>query len=233
MATATSITAEPTSRPPGATPLGLAVLISGRGSNMLAIARACQRGEIAARVVRVISDREAAAGLAAARDLGLHTSLVASKGFPDRAAFDAALAAEIDASGAQLVVLAGFMRILTPAFTERYAGRLLNIHPSLLPAYRGLHTHERVLLAAEAWHGVTVHFVTAELDGGPLLLQARVAVQPGDTPGILSARIQQREHIIYPRVIGWIASGRLQWRDGLPWLDGAPLHHPLLLEEHA
>ena len=226
VATATSFSAEP-----GGAPLGLAVIISGRGSNMLAIARACQRGDIPARVLRVIADRDGAAGLDGARQLGLATRLIPAKNFPDRAAFDAALAAEIDASGAQLVVLAGFMRILTPGFTERYAGRLLNIHPSLLPEYKGLHTHERVLAAGEQFHGVTVHFVTAELDGGPLLLQARIAVRPGDTPDTLSARIQQREHIIYPRVIGWIASGRLRWRDGQPWLDGAPLRQPVILEE--
>lgn len=227
MATATSSSAET----PGL-PLGLAVVISGRGSNMLAIAQACRAGEVNARLLRVIADREAAAGIAAAQSLGVPTCVIPARDFPDRPAFEAALAREIDASGASLVVLAGFMRILTPEFTARFAGRLLNIHPSLLPAYRGLHTHERVLAAGEAMHGASVHFVTAELDGGPLLLQARIAVRPGDTAETLSARIQQREHIIYPRVIGWIASGRLQWRAGGPWLDGAPLERPIMLEEH-
>ena len=227
MATATSSLAET----PGA-PLGLAVIISGRGSNMLAIARACRSGAVNARVLRVIADRDSAAGIAAAQALGLETRVVPARGFPDKPAFEAALADAIDASGASLVVLAGFMRILSPEFTARYDGRMLNIHPSLLPAYKGLHTHERVLAAGETSHGVTVHYVTAELDGGPLVLQARIAVTPGDTTETLSARIQQCEHIIYPRVIGWIASGRLQWRTGGPWLDGLPLERPVIMEEH-
>lgn len=226
MGTATSSLAE-THR----APLGLAVVISGRGSNMLAIARACQAGAVNAQVLRVIADRDGAAGIAAAQALGLATRVIPARDYPDRPAFESALADEIEASGASLVVLAGFMRILTPAFTARYAGRLLNIHPSLLPAYKGLNTHERVLAAGEARHGVTVHYVTAELDGGPLVLQARIAVRPGDTAETLSARVQQREHIIYPRVIDWIASGRLQWRSGAPWLDGALLDRPVMLEE--
>jgi phosphoribosylglycinamide formyltransferase-1 len=213
-------------------PLGLAVIISGRGSNMLAIARASQAGQLNARVLQVIADRDSAAGIAAAQALGLATQVIPAKSFPDKASFETALAEAIDASGATLVVLAGFMRILSAEFTARYAGRLLNIHPSLLPAYKGLHTHERVLAAGETSHGVTVHYVTAELDGGPLLLQARIAVRPGDTADTLAARVQQREHIIYPRVIDWLATGRLQWRNGEPWLDGAALRQPVILEEH-
>jgi len=228
VATATSSLAETPSAP-----LGLAVIISGRGSNMLAIARACQAGAVNARVLRVIADRDSAAGIAVAQSLGLETAVIPARSFPDKPAFETALAREIDASGASLVVLAGFMRILSPEFTARYEGRMLNIHPSLLPAYKGLHTHERVLAAGDASHGVTVHFVTAELDGGPLLLQARIAVKPGDTAETLSARIQQREHIIYPQVIHWIASGRLRWQDGGPWLDGKALQQPVLLEEEA
>jgi phosphoribosylglycinamide formyltransferase-1 len=123
--------------------------------------------------------------------------------------------------------------VLSPAFVARYAGRLLNIHPSLLPAYKGLHTHERVLEAGEAWHGVTVHYVTAELDGGPLLLQARVPVLPGDDAGTLSARVQREEHIIYPMVIDWIARGRLQWNDGTPRLDGVALAGPRIAGDAA
>jgi phosphoribosylglycinamide formyltransferase-1 len=228
VATATSSLADT----PGA-PLGLAVIISGRGSNMLAIARACQSGAVNARVLRVIADRDSAAGIAAAQALGLATRVIPARSYPDKPAFEVALADEIDASGASLVVLAGFMRILSPQFTARYEGRMLNIHPSLLPAYKGLHTHERVLAAGETIHGVTVHYVTAELDGGPLVLQARIAIAPGDTADTLSARVQQREHIIYPRVIGWIASGRLQWRDDGPWLDGKALQQPVLLAENA
>ncbi|MFO1399923.1 MAG: phosphoribosylglycinamide formyltransferase [Steroidobacteraceae bacterium] len=210
-----------------AAPLRLVVLISGRGSNMVAIARACASGTLGARVVRVLSDEPAAGGLALARELGLEAGVVARAGFPDRAAFEAALVAAIEAARPDLVVLAGFMRVLSPAFTARYAGRLLNIHPSLLPAYRGLHTHERVLAAGDREHGASVHFVTAELDGGPLVLQARVPVLPGDGVASLSARVQQREHIIYPKVIGWIAAARLHQADGAAWLDGRRLDVPL------
>ena len=210
------------------TPLRLVILISGRGSNMVAIARACASGALAARVVRVLSDTPAAGGLALAADLGLATGVVARASFPMRTAFEAALAAAIDAAGADLVVLAGFMRVLSAEFVARFAGRLLNIHPSLLPAYRGLHTHERVLAAGEREHGATVHYVTAELDGGPLVLQSRVPVLPGDTVATLSARVQQREHIIYPRVIGWIAAGRLRESEGAAWLDGRQLDAPVI-----
>ncbi|MFM1885021.1 MAG: phosphoribosylglycinamide formyltransferase [Pseudomonadota bacterium] len=213
-------------------PLSLAVLISGRGSNMLAIARACAEGRLRARVDLVLADVADAAGLASARAIGLDTRAVDAGAFRgggrfDKPAFEAALAQAIEASGAELVVLAGFMRVLSPAFVERFAGRLLNIHPSLLPAWKGLHTHERVLAAGDAEHGATVHFVTGELDGGPLLLQGRVPVLPGDDVAVLSARVQRAEHSIYPQVIDWIAEGRLTWSDGVPWLDGAQLSQPL------
>ena len=208
--------------------LPLAVLISGRGSNMAAIAKGCASGQIGARIVRVIADRTAAGGIELARQLGLEVSVVAARQYPDRAAFEAALQAAIDASGARLVVLAGFMRILSPEFAARYAGAMLNIHPSLLPKFPGLHTHERALAAEECEHGASVHFVTGELDAGPLLRQARVPVLPSDTPGSLSARVQVEEHIIYPEVVGWIAAGRLKMVDGLPWLDGRPLRQPMI-----
>jgi phosphoribosylglycinamide formyltransferase 1 len=208
--------------------LPLYIVISGRGSNMLAIAAACAAGRIAARVVRVVADRESAAGVAAARAQGLSADVIPYRAFADRAAFESALAADIDRHGTPLIVLAGFMRILTPAFTRRYPGRMLNIHPSLLPAYTGLHTHQRAIDAGDRRHGVTVHYVTEELDGGPLLRQARVPVLPGDTADSLSARVHQQEHMIYPEVIGWIAGGRLQWRDGAPWLDGQPLRMPVV-----
>jgi phosphoribosylglycinamide formyltransferase-1 len=203
--------------------LALAVLISGRGSNMAAIARACATGQIGARIVRVIADRRGAPGALLAAELGLQVEVLPADEFADRAAFEAALRSTIDASGAQLIVLAGFMRILSPQFTTHYAGAILNIHPSLLPRYPGLHTHERVLKAGEREHGVTVHFVTGELDAGPVALQARVAVLPGDTVESLSARVQQQEHIIYPRVIGWIAAGRLRLIRDTVQLDGQPL----------
>jgi phosphoribosylglycinamide formyltransferase-1 len=204
-------------------PLALAVLISGRGSNMAAIARACAAGEIQARIARVIADRADAAGLALARKLGLEASVVPSGGRADRGAFEAALRSTIDASGARLLVLAGFMRVLSPEFTAHYAGAMLNIHPSLLPKYPGLHTHARVLAAGDLEHGATVHFVTDELDAGPIVLQARVPVRAGDSIASLSARVQEQEHIIYPRVIGWIAAGRLRWAGSALLLDGRPL----------
>jgi phosphoribosylglycinamide formyltransferase-1 len=128
------------------------------------------------------------------------------------------------------VALAGFMRILDGRFVRRWQGRLLNIHPSLLPAWRGLHTHDRVLAAGERLHGCTVHFVTEELDAGPAVIQGRLAVRPGEDATALSARVQQLEHIIYPRALGWLAAGRLAWRDGSPWLDGRPLHSPVIEE---
>jgi phosphoribosylglycinamide formyltransferase-1 len=219
-------------------PLRLAVLISGRGSNMLAIAAACREGRTAAGIVTVISDVPGVAGLDSARGLGLQTACVDAAAFRrdgrlDKPGFEAALAAAIDEARPDLVILAGFMRVLSADFVARYAGRLLNIHPSLLPAYKGLHTHERVLEAGDAEHGVTVHYVTAELDGGPLLLQARVPVLPGDDAGSLSARVQRQEHIIYPMVIDWIARGRLQWNDGSPRFDAEALTAPRRLDDIA
>jgi phosphoribosylglycinamide formyltransferase 1 len=208
--------------------LPLAVLISGRGSNMLAIAAACASGRIRARVAIVISDRADALGLEAARGHGLATRVVSPREFADRPAFEQALAAAIEASGARLVVLAGFMKVLSPSFVQRFHGAMLNIHPSLLPRHRGLHTHERVLAAQESTHGASVHFVTPELDAGPLILQAEVPVLPGDTVERLSARVQQQEHTIYPEAIDWIAAGRLTLVDGLPWFDGQPLTRPAI-----
>lgn len=208
--------------------LALAIVISGRGSNMVAIAHACARGDIPARVARVIADRRDAGGIARARSLGLETSVVPARDYPDRSAFEAALRAAIDASGAQLVVLAGFMRILSPEFAQHYAGRMLNIHPALLPKYPGLHTHARALAAREHEHGASVHYVTGELDAGPVVLQARVPVLPDDTPDSLSARVQQQEHIIYPRAIGWIATGRLRMGADGPEFDSRPLRQPLV-----
>lgn len=206
--------------------LRLAVLISGRGSNLLAIDDACRRGALQARIVLVASDR-AAPGIDAASARGLATRVLQSADFVDRGAHDDALRAVIDACAADLVVLAGYMRILTPGFVAHYHGRLLNIHPSLLPNHKGLHTHRRVLEAGEREHGASVHYVTAELDGGPVILQARVPVLPGDTVATLSARVQACEHTLYPMVLQWIASGRLVYRNG-PVLDGEPLRTPRL-----
>jgi phosphoribosylglycinamide formyltransferase 1 len=218
---------------PAAQRLRLAVLISGQGSNMLAIARACASGQIRADVVSVISDQPAAGGLQRARDIGLPTSVVAANTFRDtsgrldRHAFETALAAQLNAACPDLVALAGFMRILSATFIAPFEGRVLNIHPSLLPQYPGLETHARALAAAEKSHGASVHYVTPTLDGGPVILQARVPVLPGDDSASLSARVHVQEHIIYPRVIEWIAEGRLLWNGGHPLLDQVPLDAPL------
>jgi len=209
-------------------PLPFAVLISGRGSNMRALAAAVSDGRIAGRIVAVISDRADAAGLAAARRLGLVAEVIEPAHGGDRAAHGTRLTAALERHGAGLVVLAGFMRILDAAFVRHWQGRLLNIHPSLLPAHRGLHTHRRVLEAGESRHGCTVHFVTEELDAGPAVVQGRLAVRTGDTEESLSARVQQLEHIIYPRAVGWFATGRLGWKDGHAILDGRPLESPVI-----
>jgi phosphoribosylglycinamide formyltransferase 1 len=209
-------------------PLRLAILISGRGSNMATIARAGIQHEINAQTVVVLSDKPEAAGIATAQGLGIETRVVAWRGAAQRDEFENELAAAIDASHPDLVVLAGFMRVLSKTFVDRYAGRMLNIHPSLLPKFRGLHTHQRVIDAHESEHGASVHFVTAELDGGPVALQSRVHVASNDTEATLSARVQATEHIIYPRVIGWIADGRLTAREERAWLDGVLLETPVV-----
>jgi len=210
--------------------LRLAILISGRGSNMEAITRACHDDRIDATVDVVISDRDGARGLDIARELGIATQVVAWKSFADRAAFEGALAERIEAHRAEVIVLAGFMRVLSPQFAQAYAGRLINIHPALLPKHRGLHTHERVLAAGDAEHGASVHFATAELDGGPVVLQSRLTVRPQETESELASRVLATEHVILPRVLGWMASGRLTWREGRGWLDGQPLDAPLVEE---
>jgi phosphoribosylglycinamide formyltransferase-1 len=218
--------------------LPVAVVISGRGSNMEAIARAAQSvtkesGGSHYKVVRVIADRDSAGGLAKAAALGIPTAVVPVKQFPDRAGFERALAAEIGASGAQLIALAGFMRILSPEFVQQFEGRLLNIHPSLLPKYKGLDTHARALEAKDSHHGASVHYVTAELDGGPVIMQGKLRLRPGDTPDSLSARVHALEHIIYPHVCSLIAAGRVQCRSGAVYFDDEPLATPLLEENDA
>jgi phosphoribosylglycinamide formyltransferase-1 len=194
---------------------------------MATIARACLQKRLAA-VSVVISDRPGVAGITTAQDLGIETHVVSWKSAADRAAFELTLGQCIDAHSPDLVVLAGFMRVLTGPLVERYAGRMLNIHPSLLPKYTGLHTHRRVLEAGDTAHGASVHFVTPELDGGPVILQSQVPVNAGDTEATLAARVQATEHVIYPRVIEWIADGRLEWNGGRPSLDGKPLHEPVV-----
>jgi phosphoribosylglycinamide formyltransferase-1 len=209
-----------------ATPLRLAILISGRGSNMEALASACESGALAARVAVVIADRGGAAGLDAARARGLETAALVPRGA--RRAFEQELGAALEQHRPDAVALAGFMRVLSAEFVTRYLGRMFNIHPSLLPKYRGLDTHRRVLAAGDAVHGASVHFVTPELDAGPVVLQSQVAVEPADTAASLAARVLATEHIIYPRVLGWFADARLAWRDGAAWLDGRRLMAPLV-----
>jgi phosphoribosylglycinamide formyltransferase-1 len=195
---------------------------------MATIARAGIERSINAQTVLVLSDRPDAAGIATARNLGIDARVIAWRGAAQRGEFESELAGAIDASRPDLVVLAGFMRVLSKPFVDRYAGRMLNIHPSLLPKHRGLHTHQRVIEARDSEHGASVHFVTAELDGGPVALQSKVHVAPDDTEATLSARVQATEHIIYPRVIGWIADGRLVAREDRAWLDGKPLETPVV-----
>ena len=193
---------------------------------MSALARAGLAGEIDARVTLVVADREGAAGLASARDFGAETVTVLPAAGAD--AFEAELAATLDAHAPDAIALAGFMRILSADFVARYLGRLFNIHPSLLPAYRGLHTHRRVLAAGEREHGASVHFVTAELDGGPVVLQSRLGVRAGESEAELAARVLRTEHVIYPQALGWFAQRRLAWHDGAPWLDGRRLDAPVV-----
>ncbi len=207
--------------------LRLAILISGRGSNMEVIARACREQCIAAQVVRVIADRADAAGLNTATQFGIAVAAIARKDYESREAHEHAVAAEIDAAGAQLIVLAGYMRILSAGFVERYEGRLINIHPSLLPLHKGLHTHRRALEAGDTEHGASVHFVSAELDEGPVVCQARVPVIAGDSEESLAARVLAQEHVIYPMAIDLIATGRVRWNEGQVLLDGKPQRQPL------
>ncbi|MFO1276755.1 MAG: phosphoribosylglycinamide formyltransferase [Sphaerotilus natans] len=201
----------------------IVILISGRGSNMEAIQKACQTEGWPAAVVAVISNRPQAGGLAWAQAQGIVAVGLDHRAHADRAAFDAALAEEIDRHQPDLVVLAGFMRILTPEFVARYAGRLLNIHPSLLPSFGGLHTHERALQAGCKFAGATVHFVTPELDHGPIVVQAAVPVRQGDTPDTLAERILRCEHVIYPRAVRWFVEDRLAVDEAgvVRHLDGA------------
>ena len=189
----------------------LVILISGRGSNMTAIAEACAAEGWNARIAAVISNKPDAAGLADAARRGIATAVVDHRAHADRSAFDAALAEAIDAFAPDLVVLAGFMRILSAEFVNRYAARMLNIHPSLLPAFTGLHTHRRAIAAGCKLAGATVHVVTPELDHGPIVAQAAVPVLEGDTEETLAARVTAAEHILYPRVVRWWVDGELDF----------------------
>jgi phosphoribosylglycinamide formyltransferase-1 len=215
----------------GARRLPLAVLVSGNGSNLQALLDAAARNEIAVEPRIVVSDRRDAHALERAARAGVAARVLEAPAHGGRAAYDEALVALLEPSAVELVALAGFMRVLGPRAVAAYAGRMLNIHPSLLPRHRGLHTHRRVLESGERVHGASVHFVTEELDGGPLVVQARVPVLAGDDERTLSARVQRVEHRIYPRAVGWFASGRLELRDGVLRLDGRRLTEPVVYEE--
>lgn len=193
----------------------IVVLASGRGSNLQALLAAAAAEGWAARVVAVVSDRPQAGALDIARAQGTQALVVDRKAHASRAAFDAALAAAVDALAPDLVVLAGFMHILDAGFVQRHAGRMLNVHPSLLPAFPGLHTHRRALEAGCKLAGATVHFVTAELDVGPIVIQAAVPVRPDDTEATLAARVLAREHLIYPRAVRWFIDGELRIERGI------------------
>jgi phosphoribosylglycinamide formyltransferase-1 len=201
----------------------IVVLISGQGSNMQALVKAGRAEQWPAQVVAVVSNRPDAGGLAAAHALGVDTRVVDHRAFAGREDFDRALAGVIDAAQPDLVLLAGFMRVLSPSFVEHYQGRLLNIHPSLLPAFPGLHTHRRVIEAGCRIAGATVHFVAAEVDHGPIVAQAAVPVLPDDDAASLQRRVLAAEHVIYPRVARWFVQGRLQVQDHqVRQLDGEP-----------
>ena len=208
------------------------ILISGTGSNMQALVRACQSKACAGEVVAVVSNRSQAAGLQWAQGQGIATEVVAHRDFSSREAFDQALAAVIDRYEPDYVLLAGFMRILTPAFVEHYAARLINIHPSLLPAFPGMHTHEQALATGVQSHGCTVHFVTPVLDHGPIIAQGVVPVMPDDTPDTLAARVLTVEHRVYPAVATWLAQSRVKLMpDQRVQVEGAPRR--LFVSEHA
>jgi phosphoribosylglycinamide formyltransferase-1 len=207
--------------------LPIVVLVSGHGSNLQAILDKASGLDVEVRAV--LSDRPEAPALERARRAGVPAEVALPGTWPDREAYDAALTAAVEAHGPKLVVLAGFMRILGPGFVRRFAGRLLNIHPSLLPRYRGLHTHRKALEAGDTRHGCSVHFVTDELDAGAVIAQAVVPVLPGDDETTLRVRVQGAEHVIYPEVIGWFAAGRLGLREGRVVLDGVPLHEPKII----
>lgn len=201
----------------------IVVLISGNGSNLQAMIDACQQQRINGTISAVFSNKASAYGLERAKEAGIPAHALAPAEFDSREAFDHELMRQIDAYSPDLVVLAGYMRILSPAFVARYAGRLINIHPSLLPKYPGLYTHRQVLENGDDEHGTSVHFVTDELDGGPVILQARVPVFDGDDEEIVTARVQHQEHAIYPLVVSWFVDGRLEMRAGQAWLDGKAL----------
>ncbi len=210
--------------------LRVVVLISGQGTNLQALIDDGALPDANFQVVAVFSDRADAKGLERARSAGIAAHHIDPQGFADRTRFDAALADAVDEYEPGLVVLAGFMRILSPAFVDRFEGRLLNIHPSLLPKFKGLHTHRRVLAEGETEHGATVHLVTAELDDGQPIMQYCIDIRADDTEDSLEARVHEGEYLIYPRTVAWFAEGRLRTAAGRVLLDGEPLNEPVRIE---
>lgn len=209
-------------------PCKTAILISGSGTNLQAFIDAVQGGDLDLELSVVFSNNPNAYGLERAETAGIPTACIQHADFPDRESFDRAVITELDRFAPDLLILAGFMRILTPAFVAHYAGKILNVHPALLPLYPGLNTHQRVLDAGDQWHGSTVHFVTEKLDAGPRILQGRLAVIPGESAAELEKRVQALEHQIYPTAAGWVGSGKIVYRDGETWIDGSRSDEPVV-----
>ena len=205
-----------------------AILISGSGTNLQAFIDAVAAGDLDLELCVVFSNNPNAAGLVRAEKAGIPTACIQHGDYPDRESFDRAVIEELDRWNPELLILAGFMRILSPAFVNHYEGKVLNIHPALLPRYPGLNTHQRVLDAGDEWHGSTVHFVTEELDGGPRILQGRLRVNSDESADELQSRVQAVEHQIYPEAAGLVGSGRVAYRDGLALIDGEVAHDPIL-----
>jgi len=201
----------------------VAILISGRGSNMQAIIKDSQTDHCPYQICLVLSNRPEAEGLSIAKAAGIATEIIEHQNYPDRVQFDAAVKEKIDAHQANLVALAGFMRILSSEFVQALKGKMLNIHPSLLPKFKGLNTHQRALDAGETEHGASVHFVSSELDAGPIILQTKVPVLVGDNANTLAARVLEQEHKIYPQALRWLAQGRVELHESQVYLDGQPI----------
>ena len=210
----------------------VAVLASGRGTNLAALIDAQAHGELPVEFVLVGSDKAEAGALRLAEAANIPTLALDPRGYPDRRAFDLDLLARIRESGAEWLVLAGFMRVIDADALRSWTGRIINIHPSLLPKYRGLHTHRRALEAGDVEHGASVHFVTAELDGGPVIAQARLTIEPGDDEQRLAERLLALEHHLLPAVLALLVNRRLQWQAGGVQCDGRPLSAPLILRDH-
>ncbi len=205
-----------------------AILISGSGTNLQAFIDAVKGGDLDLDIAVVFSNNPDAYGLTRAEQASIPTACIQHRDYPDRETFDQAVIAELDRYEPELLILAGFMRILSRAFVARYRGKILNIHPALLPLYPGLNTHQRVLDAGDEWHGSTVHFVTEQLDAGPRILQGRIEVIPGESAEELAARVQAVEHQIYPLAASWVGSGKVTFKNGQSWADGKIADEPVV-----